>query len=232
MKVIAYLRVSTDRQAEDGLGLDVQEDAIRAWCRAQGHRLSAVSVDAGVSGSNGIGTRIGLAEALESLRVGAGAGLVVYRLDRLARDLIVQEQLLAELRNMGCQVFSTSAAETGYLEDDPDDPSRALIRQVLGAVSQYERSMVRLRLEAGRRRKAQRGGYAGYGSPPYGFRSEDGELVPDPEEQKVISLIRQLSQQGKSSRAIAMTLDAKRMRPRRAERWDSKTICKIQNRTA
>ena len=60
----------------------------------------------------------------------------VYRLDRLARDLIVQETVLAEVKRLGGEVFSTSAAEAGYLSDDPDDPSRKLIRQVLGAVAE------------------------------------------------------------------------------------------------
>ena len=47
---------------------------------------------------------------------------------------------------MGAEVFSTSDAEQGYLQDDPSDPSRKLIRQVLGAVAEYERAMIRLRL--------------------------------------------------------------------------------------
>jgi DNA invertase Pin-like site-specific DNA recombinase len=78
-------------------------------------------------------------------------GVVVYRLDRLARDLIVQETLLAEVWRMGREVFSTSAAEQGYLADDPHAPSRKLIRQVLGAVNEYERSMIsHYRLAAGK----------------------------------------------------------------------------------
>src|SRR5205807_10485953 len=124
-------------------------------------------------------------DALGAIQERSAKGLVVYRLDRLARDLIVQEQLLAEVRRMGGEVFSTSAAEAGYLVDDPDDPSRKLIRQVLGAVSEYERAMISLRLRTGRHRKAERGGFA-YGSPPFGWRAEDKELVPVREEQDVL----------------------------------------------
>lgn len=68
-------------------------------------------------------------------------GIFVYRLARLARDLVLQEQLLAEVSRAGGQVFSTSGAEQHYLVDDSDAPSRRLIRQILGAVSEYERSM-------------------------------------------------------------------------------------------
>jgi len=80
---------------------------------------------------------------------------------------------------MGATVSSTAAGEDTYLSGDPGDPSRQLIRQVLGAVCDHERSMVRLRLSTGRQHKADAGGYA-YGAPPFGFRSERGELVPRP----------------------------------------------------
>jgi Resolvase, N terminal domain len=144
MKVAAYLRISTDRQAEEGLGLDVQEQAIRVWAKDHGHRIVAWYRDEGQSGSNGLDRPLGLGDAFRALTDGLARGLVVYRLDRLARDLIVQEQLLMELRGQGADVFSTSPPEQGYLTDDADDPSRKLIRQVLEAVAEYEGSMIAL----------------------------------------------------------------------------------------
>lgn len=148
MNVVVYLRVSTDRQAEEGLGLEVQEQAIRAWAREHRHRVVLWARDEGVSGSNGFDSRTGLADALEALRSHQSGGPVVYRLDRLARDLVLQEQLLADIRRIGGDVYSTSSAEASYLTDDPEDPSRKLIRQVLGAVNEYERAMIALRLRS------------------------------------------------------------------------------------
>lgn len=223
MKVAAYLRVSTDRQAEHGLGLSVQEQAIRKWAKANGHRVALWARDEGVSGSNGLEAREGLHEALSALRANSVRGLVVYRLDRLARDLVLQEQLLAEVRRMGGEVFSTSAAEASYLGDDPDDPSRKLIRQVLGAVAEYERAMINLRLRSGRRRKAETGGYA-YGAPPFGFRAERGELVPDEAEQPALTRIKELQEAGGSLRSIAAALEAEGFRPRRGARWHPETV--------
>jgi DNA invertase Pin-like site-specific DNA recombinase len=230
MKLVGYIRVSTDRQAEEGLGLEVQEDALRSWARSNGHRVTKVLRDEGISGSNGIETRVGLAEALELLRSGEAGGLVVYRLDRLARDLVLQEQLLAEIWRMGAEVFSTSDAEQGYLQDDPSDPSRKLIRQVLGAVAEYERAMIRLRLEAGRRRKSQSGGYAGFGSPPFGYRSEGGALVPHSDEQDTLARIRTLHDDGRSPREIARSLDADGLKPRRGDYWQPRQVGRIVNR--
>jgi DNA invertase Pin-like site-specific DNA recombinase len=131
---------------------------------------------------------------------------------------------------MGAEVFSTSDAEQGYLQDDPSDPSRKLIRQVLGAVAEYERAMIRLRLEAGRRRKSQSGGYAGFGSPPFGYRSEGGALVPDADEQNTLARIGSLHDDGKSLRQIARALDCEERRPRRGEHWQPRQVSRIVTR--
>lgn len=228
-KVVAYLRVSTDRQAEEGLGLDVQADAIKEWAKAEHVRVVATFADEGVSGSNGIDSREALPEALDAIRTGAAEGIVVYRLDRLARDLIIQETLLAEVRRLGGEVHSTSAAEAGYLTDDPDDPSRKLIRQVLGAVAEYERSMIALRLRSGRKRKAKDGGYA-FGAPPFGFRVEEGELVADEDEQATLARARELQQSGASIREIATTLTDEGRRAKRGARWHPTTVARVLRR--
>jgi Resolvase, N terminal domain/Recombinase len=155
----------------------------------------------------------------------------VYRLDRLARDLILQETLLREIAAQGGRVFSTFASEQEVIEDDPDDPSRRLIRQVLGAVSEYERSLIRLRLHNGRRRKHERGGYA-FGSPGYGWRAEAKELVPEPSEQAALARIRQLRATGQSVRAIAAVLTDEGHQPKRGGQWHPETVRRICARIA
>src|SRR5437762_2867073 len=97
LPAIAYLRVSTDRQAEVGLGLDVQHEAIQSWAQQNGYVLVDTFRDEGVSGRKDLDDRPALLEAFQSLRADRAVALVVYRLDRLARDLILQEQLLAEV---------------------------------------------------------------------------------------------------------------------------------------
>lgn len=229
-KVVAYLRVSTDRQADEGQGLDVQRRAIEVWAKATGCRVVAIFADEGVSGSNGLDTRVALADALELLRDQAAQGLVVHRLDRLARDLVVQETLLAEVRRMGATVMSTSAGEAAYLTDDADDPSRTLIRQVLGAVAQYDRSMIALRLRAGRRRKAEKGGFA-YGAPPFGQRVEGRELVPDPDEQATLRRVAELHRAGRSVRSIAAQLNLEGVPTKRAGAvWHPTTVARLVHR--
>lgn len=230
MRLVGYLRVSTDRQVDEGLGLDIQRHAIRAWCEKHGHRLVGSATDEGISGSNGLDTRLGLADALELLRSGKAEGIVVYRLDRLARDVVLQEQLLADVWAMGASVFSTSEAEGQYLKPDPDDPSRQLIRTVLGAVNTYERQMISLRMKAGRARKAERGGYVG-GGIPLGMRCRDGELVTDERERSALTRIAELHSRGFSTREIAAKLEAEGFQTKRGARWHSMTISRIVSRT-
>ena len=229
IRVVAYLRVSTDKQAEEGNGLDVQEQAIRAWARANGYRIVGWFRAEGVSGSNGLDTRVGLYDALTEITAGHAQGIVVKCLDRLARDLVLQESLLAEIKRMGAQPFTTSAGEQAYLTDDPDDPSRKLIRQILGAVNEYERSMITLRLRTGRASKASKGGYA-YGSPAYGQRADDRELVPDEAEQAGARRIQELRASGASMRGIADTLNAAGIPAKRGGTWSPMTVKRVLDR--
>jgi DNA invertase Pin-like site-specific DNA recombinase len=185
--------------------------------------IVATYADEGVSGAKDLDERLGLADALSAVKPGRAEGVVVYRLDRLARDLVLQEQLLAEVHRAGGQVFSTSAAEQHYLVDDPDDPSRRLIRQVLGAVNEYERSMISLRLRSGRRRKAELGGFA-YGSPRFGTKTVGRELIDDESEQVVLARMRELRDGGASLRGIATILTEEGATPRRSDRWHPTTV--------
>lgn len=172
MRAIGYLRVSTDEQAEHGAGLDIQRDAITAYCAEHDIELAATFADEGISGKEGLDARLALADALAEL--GPGIELVIYRLDRLARDLMLQETLLAEAWRTGGTVASCSATERVYCQpDSPDDPARRLIRQVLGAVADYERSVIAQRMRNGRRRMLAAVGYAG-GPQPYGY-TDDAE---------------------------------------------------------
>src|SRR5262249_42796275 len=100
-RAIGYVRVSTAEQAEHGNGLAAQRVAIRQHAKSAGLRLVDVLADEGLSGSNGLEARVGLVDALTRLERGDADVLIVSRLDRLARDLLVQETVLERLRQKG-----------------------------------------------------------------------------------------------------------------------------------
>lgn len=227
--VVGYLRVSTAAQAE-GMGLDVQRAGILAWCEANGHHVGYWCTDAGESGSLGLEDRPQLATAMGILTAGAApGGLIVFRLDRLARDLVLQETLIAEIRTIGSELHSCSPSEDEILRDDSKDPSRKLIRQILGAVAEYERAMIRLRMQAGKAAKQAAGGYIG-GNHPYGWIPINGELVPQADEQDVLRGIWGLLDAGYSYRKVAAELNARRIPPRTGDLWAFGTIRKIKER--
>jgi len=127
-------------------------------------------------------------------------------------------------------MFTVDGGEV--MADDPDDPSRKLIRQVLGAVSEYEGSVIALRLRSGRRRKAEKGGYA-YGRPPVGYIAVGGELVASAEEQRALDRIRELGAEGASTRKIGMVLEAEGIPTKTgAKRWQPAVIGRILKRVA
>lgn len=218
MKVAGYVRVSTTEQVEHGQGLDIQVKRIEDWARSNGHKLTMYE-DAGVTGTTE--DREGLTEAIASIRFNGNEALVVASLDRLARNLTVQEGALATIWNSGGRVFTVEDGEV--LEDDPSDPMRTFIRQVMGAVSQLEAGMVRARLARGRKAKAESGGYAG-GAPPYGFRAEGRELVEDDHEQTIISMMRARRSEGQSLRHIANYLNELHIPAKNGGQWFPTTV--------
>ncbi len=86
------------------------------------------------------------------------------------------------------------------------------------------------RLDQGRKLKAARGGYAGYGSPPFGLTSVNGELVEDPQEQEVIDIIRRHHKSGKSLQQISDWLNQRGYKTKRNQQWRRVSIKRVLDR--
>ena len=228
MDLVAYLRVSTESQI-DGFGLDVQERAVRQWAKANGHRIVGVHQDAGISGSKDIADRPGLSTALDMLRPPPRAtGLIVAKLDRLARALHIQESVLQVVWRSGGSVFTADAGEV--LQDDPDDPMRTFVRQVIGGVAQLERGLITKRMRDGRKAKAESGRHA-VGQYRFGQHGEgkgrERDAADNPAERAALDRIVDLRRAGLSYRDIATTLDSEGLRPRRAACWSAMAVRNI-----
>ena|ERR1700722_1534071 len=224
-RVLGYIRVSTAEQL-DGFGLDIQRAKIRDWVKSHDASLVAILGDEGLSGSNGLDARQGLAQALARIEGGEASALVVYRYDRLARDLYLQEMIHARLETIGASVVSvTEPAATS------DDATRTLMRQILGAVSQYERALIRGRMLSGKVAKKAAGGYVG-GKPPYGFKAQGGELVLDEQESELVALINRLRNDGASYRAISTSLAEAGYTTRRGTSFNPAQVRSIVERSS
>jgi DNA invertase Pin-like site-specific DNA recombinase len=227
VRIVAYVRVSSARQ-EESFGPEVQRSAIRKWSSANGHQVIAWQSDA-ITGTSELASREGWREAAALVKRGKACGVVVARLDRLARDVMVQEYLLRNLSDFGGVLFSARESENELLNGESKDPSRKLIRTILGAVSEYDREMVSDRLSAARHAKAAGGGYA-HGALPYGYRSQGGKLVPVAAEQKALAKMRLLAGQGVPNREIARVLTAEGYPTKRGGQWCAATVGRIIKR--
>ena len=155
-KAYGYLRVSGIGQV-NGDGLRRQKQAIQEY--AKKHRFEVVKWfrDEGVSGTKS--DRPALARLLIDLEEN-GHGIhtvIIEKVDRLARDLMVQEFILKDFKKAGFDLLSVHEGKDLL----GSDPTRTLIRQVLGAVAQYDKEMVVLRLRAARERKKRQEAKAG-----------------------------------------------------------------------
>jgi DNA invertase Pin-like site-specific DNA recombinase len=113
--------------------------------------------------------------------------------------------------------------------DDPEDPTRRLIRIIIGAVHAHNRDMTVLRMQRGKRRKQQRGGYLG-GTARYGYHPVDKELTPDQVEREVAHRIRRLHRAGLSIRKIADQLNAEQVPAKRGGAWHPTTVARVLRR--
>lgn len=223
MKAIGYIRVSTVEQAENGNGLAAQEKAIFEYCARQELEVVEMFRDEGTSGANGEAVRPGLASLLAALEEGKAEVLVIDTLDRLARDLILQETIIQRLARKGASVVAVKQP------DLMGDPTRDMIRQILGAVSQYERALIKSRLRAGKAIKKARGGYIG-GRPAFGLKVEDGKIVQDPAEQRVIHRVRALVSEGYSLNAMAKALNEEGLVSKMGTKWSATTVRRVVKR--
>ena len=220
-KAIAYLRVSSAKQAADGKdGFPRQRAAIRAYCNAKRVELLEEHVDAGVSGTVPLEGRDGLSTALQRCAETGATVLVVEKADRLGRDLIVSEMAVRAFGEAGVSIVTADTGES--LTDADNDPSRKLIRQVLNAVAEYERSALVAKLRAARERKKRNGGHS-VGC--YRF----GEHPDRPDEVETLARIRELRRAGKLLRRpslaeVAATLAAEGRRSRSGRPWTAAMV--------
>jgi DNA invertase Pin-like site-specific DNA recombinase len=232
IRLVIYTRTSTHNGAAAD-SLEAQEEACRSWAQRECHQVVSVFRDEALSGGLGMEGRPGLAAALVTIADGDADGLVVHRVDRLARELHVQEAALANAWAAGEHVKVFEVVEGGEISrDDPDDPNRKFLRQVWGAAAELEKGMIRARLQGGRRRKAARGGYIGGKQlhPRYGYDLVDGEYVAKSDEQAVIARMRELRAGGATWAATAAALNEEDVTPPSGKAWYPMTARRILNR--
>jgi DNA invertase Pin-like site-specific DNA recombinase len=181
---IAYLRVSTTMQVNEGISLETQQRAIQEWALRHGYVVRAEERDEGLSGSSTKG-RVALQRAMDAIR--EGEALVVYSLSRLARSLVDTLNIVGRLKKRKADLVSATEPI------DTVSVGGQLTMNILATFAQFESQIIAERVKACMREKKLRGEWVG--QPPIGWHmrtpGEQGSgLVEDEAEQKVIRLVK------------------------------------------
>ena len=202
MRVLGYVRVSTDEQSESGAGLDAQRQAIVRECRRRGWLLVEVIEDAGYSAKDL--KRPGVQEAIRVLQSREASALVVAKLDRLSRSMIDFTGLMAKAQKQGWALVALDCAV------DTTTPAGEAMANMLATFAQFERRLISQRTrEALAVKKAQ------------GVRIGRPTAMP----RAVVARMRRERAKGLSYAAIADRLNAARVPTAQGgRRWYPATV--------
>jgi len=218
-KVLGYVRVSTEEQASKGHGLEAQERAIRSFAESQGFELIGIEKDSGVSGAKKPSERIGFLRVLQLAEARSYSVLLVWKFDRLARNLFYSVTTVNDLKEKYGVVLRSVTEPI-----DTSNPMGEMIFTLLAGFAAEERRVIIRRTLAGKREKASRGGFSGGAAPlGYGRDREGGLAVVDQESRTILRIFEEQAQKV-SLRAIARQLNADGVPTKRGGRWYAATV--------
>ena len=235
LKVIAYPRVSSDEQAEEGVSLQAQVAKMRAYAELYGIEIVDVVEDAGFSAKTL--DRPGLQSILARLKRKEIDGILVAKLDRLSRNVADWNYLITNYfgEKPGKQLLSVA---------DQIDTRTATGRMVLNmmmTIYQWERETIAERTRDALRYKKSVGQKTG-GAVPYGFERGPDKLGPKgtpiktlvecPAEQEVLALMKAFRASGMTLVEIGTELTARGIKRREGGAWDYQYISLLLKKTA
>lgn len=201
---IGYLRVSTDRQAELGFGLDIQENDVVRYSKANDLKNLVLFIDDGFTGTNM--DRPALQEVMSyitNFNMGRSRirieNFIISRIDRLGRTLLgtlqfIQDYIVCQKDSKNSPINRNkedinfiSVAEN-YCRIDRNNPQGKFLLMLFASLAEFDRDLVVEKLQRGRTSRVASGKWIGGGKIPYGYRydKERGILVIDPEEAAVV----------------------------------------------
>lgn len=226
MKIVGYIRVSTDQQAESGLGIEAQLKSIKSYAEKNGYEIERFFRDEGISGAAPLDERPGLMAALTELN--KGDVLVVAKRDRLARG---DEMALIQMAINKKKVRLISCAGEGT-EGDQDDPMCYMIRGMTDLFAGFERLLIKSRTKAALGAKKARGERVGH--IPFGYQlGPDGKkLEPSELEQNILKQMKDLRADGFSIREIAEEMNSRGAFNRGESPWNHASVHRIMKMAA
>ena len=204
VKVIGYMRVSTDEQGDSRAGLEAQEFAIRAECERRGWTLEQLRYDVGSGGT--MKKRDELGATLRDLANGYANTLIVAKLDRLSRSVIDFASIMETANKQG---WSVNVLDLGV---DTTTPNGELVANIIISIAQWERRIIGQRTKDGLAAVMRRGVHVG--RKPNVHRA-------------TMDLIGGWRASGMSWQRIADTLTAQGVKTSQGGKWHGTTVRKL-----
>lgn len=196
---VAYIRVSTNEQAEK-YGEEAQRAAILDYADREGYIIDRWYKEVGCGAEERpILESILYSEDVENPPVEA---LIVYKQDRVARDMTLFFTYMYFLKKKGMELKSVND------DVDMNDPMWGIRMALIQMIAEQERKNITMRTTAGRNVKAQNGGYCG-GRPPYGYRAVGSELEINEYEAEIVRFIFKMLDSGYGLKSTAAALESK-----------------------
>lgn len=223
----AYLRVSTETQAEKGGGLETQRQNIAKYCHDHGITLTSEFVDAGISGAvkdteddDAIGKRPALVELLATVQY--DDTVIVLSTSRLWRSDTAKVIIRRELMKHHARVVSVENERFDLYAKNPND---RFMDGIMELMDEWERLTIALKLAKGRTAKARTGAKPA-GVCPFGYcYSLDKKSVDvDQTEAEAVKLMFSEAQRGKSLHQIADILNGRGITSRRGNAWSAGSV--------
>ncbi len=212
-EAVGYCRVSSIGQRKTGTGLNRQEETIRAYAKQTGYKLLTIYKESFTGTEN---DRPVFEKMIVDLLDNGCRVIICECLDRLARDLSVQLQIIALLANKGMTLIN---AMTGQDCTNPTDPMTLAMIQVQGAFAQLDKNLLIRKLKKGRQAKKEKTGSC-EGKKPYGYYQGESEIL---------DRIKQLHRKTKYEKRlgpyeIATILNKENLPTRKGTLWHGATI--------
>ena len=228
-KAIAYIRVSSQRQVDEGVSIDAQEDRIREYARFKGLDLddADILIERGVSGGIPLWERPVGRNLKQKLMRGGFGHVITMKLDRMFR--LVPDALLTvdELANAGISLHIIDL--NGEALDTSSSFGRFFLI-VMAGLAEMERGLISERTQVGMNQL--KSSHKKFTDAIYGWDvDENGSLKPNWYEQNIIDYMDwQMNVNGMSAAAVARSLNAKGVKGKRGGKWQSAGVTRtIEN---
>ena len=197
---IGYTRVSTDKQADEGFGLEIQNGILVDYCERNRIKNLVVFSDDGYTGTKmerpalqGIIKMItNFNNRKSKIKIGT---MIIPKIDRLGRTMLgtlqfIQDYIVCAKDSMGSEVNQNAddinfiSVEENYCRIEKNNPQGKFLLMLFASLAEFDRDLIVQKLKRGRKARAASGKWQGGGTPPYGYiyDSKLGELIVVPEE--------------------------------------------------